>query len=121
MVPMHFVAGRAAAGLLSLASVIPLWFGFWWAILGILTLGQTPDASIPDGDPCCSHPDTWGEVVLGGVGGTLLLVGCGALVYIAFRLAAFALQGVSPSRRQTRRVVLAASYIAVILALTLVA
>jgi hypothetical protein len=23
---------------------------------------SNPDPSIPDGDPCCSHPDAWTEV-----------------------------------------------------------
>jgi hypothetical protein len=24
-----------------------------------------PDPAVPDGDPCCGHPDTWGDVVEG--------------------------------------------------------
>jgi len=112
--------GRLAAGVLALASVVPLWFGFWWAVLGITTSAQTPNADIADGDyPCCGHPNTRTEIVLGVVGGVMLLVGCAALIYIAFRLAHFALLGVRPTGPQTRRVAAAAGYIATSLALLL--
>lgn len=44
------VAVLLAGGALAL---LALW-GFF--------LIEAPDAFAPDGDPCCSHPDTWGEV-----------------------------------------------------------
>ena len=110
--------GRLAAGVLALASAVPLWFGFWWAALGV-TVAQTPNPDIADGDPCCGHPNTWIEVVLGFVGGVMLLAGCAALIYIALRLAHFALLGVRPTAPQTRRVAAAAGYIATTLALLL--
>jgi hypothetical protein len=40
---------------------------------------QAPDPFIPNGDPCCGHPDTWGEVAEG-VALTLGLVVVDALV-----------------------------------------
>lgn len=47
--------GRAAAGI---GAVCMLFVGLY----GLLAFPQRPDPAIPDGDPCCSHPDTWAEV-----------------------------------------------------------
>lgn len=37
-----------------------------WGVFIVLLVGgmtaQAPDPFIADGDPCCGHPDTWGEV-----------------------------------------------------------
>jgi hypothetical protein len=48
------IAG-AAAVLLSLYCSV-------WVMLGAMIAAQRPDPAVPDGDPCCAHPDTWSEV-----------------------------------------------------------
>lgn len=46
-----------------------------WGVLFVLLVGassaQAPDPFAPTGDPCCGHPDTWGQVA-SGVGWTLV-------------------------------------------------
>lgn len=59
------VLGGTALGLFAL-----------WASLIVFLIGgdgtQVPDRFILNGDPCCSHPDTWREVLSGA---TAMLVG----------------------------------------------
>jgi hypothetical protein len=74
------------AGVLALASVVPLWFGSWIALLNLGTAAERPDPTIPDGDPCCGHPDTWGEVAEGAAFGVATLAACAALLYVAVAL-----------------------------------
>jgi hypothetical protein len=76
------LAGLAAVGILLFAA---------WGVLFIMLVGsisaQAPDPSIPNGDPCCGHPDTWGEVAWG-VAWTLgyvvldALLVCGAIALL---------------------------------------
>ena len=54
---------EAVAGLVIGAA--GLW-GVLWVLLGVGIYAEHPDPGVPDGDPCCGHPDTWGEVVEGG-------------------------------------------------------
>jgi hypothetical protein len=65
-----------------------------WGALFVLLIAaissQAPDPFIVDGDPCCGHPDTWGEVA-GGVAWALGLVLLDALlVCLAVALLRFA-------------------------------
>ena len=121
MTTAALLAGRVAAGLLALASVIPLWFGSWWAAWGIATIAQTPDPAVPDGDPCCGHPDTWSEIAVAFLAGEQHHAGCAALSYLAFRLVHFALRGIRPTRTQAVRVAAANGYIAATLGVLLLA
>jgi hypothetical protein len=59
------------------------WGALWVLLIGTI-YAQVPDRSAPDGDPCCAHPDTWGEVATG-LGITLVLA---MVVCIAFSVAA---------------------------------
>ncbi len=78
----------AVAGLLTLA------FAAWCSLLVLLAgaiAAQRPDPSIADGDPCCGHPDTWGEVFAGAgyalvtaaLVGLIAAIACGLLVFAA--------------------------------------
>ena len=89
---------RLASGALAVASVVPLWFGSFLALLAIAVSAQRPDPSIPDGDPCCGHPDTWAEVAGGLVYGFATVAGIFALAYVAVALARFALRNRTPHR-----------------------
>ncbi len=45
-------------------------FSLWASLIALLVGGdafQEPNPFILDGDPCCGHPDDWGEVALGAV------------------------------------------------------
>ncbi|HWK26374.1 MAG TPA: hypothetical protein VNS09_07430 [Solirubrobacter sp.] len=59
------LAGVAGAALLLFTA---------WGVLFVFLVGaiaaQAPDPFVENGDPCCGHPDTWSEVVVG-VGWTL--------------------------------------------------
>ena len=54
-------------------------------LIGGIT-AQTPDRDIPDGDPCCGHPDTWGEVALGFMWTLALAALVGAVLALAVAL-----------------------------------
>lgn len=98
--------------MLGLASTPALWFGFFAAMIGALSALQMPDASVPDGDPCCGYPDDWGDVALW-LGGALV-VGAGvlALGYLAGHALRFAAVGRPPAARTRRRLVRAAIVLA---------
>ena len=57
---MRALAVLAAIGLLLVAAYNLLLIAFFAAVS--LT---PPDPAIPDGDPCCTSPDTWAEVGFG--------------------------------------------------------
>ena len=62
---MFRAVARAAAGIAGLVAVLfGLWGTLWVLFAGAVSIA-VPDPSIPDGDPCCGHPDTWGEVAEG--------------------------------------------------------
>ncbi|MBA2514964.1 MAG: hypothetical protein H0V26_11670 [Solirubrobacterales bacterium] len=109
---MSIAAARALAGAFALASAVPLWFGFWIALLNIAVSTQPPDPTIPNGDPCCWHPDTWVEVAGGIALGIGTLVAWAALIYTVVALVRFALTGKTPANRQRRRLTISASLLA---------
>jgi hypothetical protein len=59
--------GRRLA--LAFAGVVSLAAALWLSLLALIETSafQSPNAAPGlDGDPCCAHPDTWGDVVIGG-------------------------------------------------------
>ena len=73
------------------------------AVLALFGLGisfEVPDARIPDGDPCCPHPDTWLATVGGTAFGVVLLIVSGALLSAA---ATFIFWGLTGRRLAKRR------------------
>jgi hypothetical protein len=100
--PRRSRARRAAAALLALPFLAA---GAWVSLLAVLFGGvaaQWPDPRVPDGDPCCGHPDTWGEVAEG-------LASAAATGYVSLALAAtgvllavFAARGSLPAAVRTR-------------------
>lgn len=110
---MTRAACRGLAGVLALASVIPLWFGFFIALLSVVVAAQHPDPAIPNGDPCCGHPDTWGEVVEGMAWGVGTLIAWAALVYVAVALGKYAATGATPPHGARRRLMIAAALLIV--------
>ncbi|HET8948997.1 MAG TPA: hypothetical protein VFN44_00760 [Solirubrobacteraceae bacterium] len=44
---------------------IPLTLWLLGVVVVISSGAQAPDPDAPDGDPCCWHPDTWGDWALG--------------------------------------------------------
>jgi hypothetical protein len=66
---------RAVAGIGGLIALPASLYGSLFVLLIALFAVETPDPSIADGDPCCGHPDTWGEVAEGigwGLGAALV-------------------------------------------------
>lgn len=55
------VSYRTAAGIGAACVALIGTFGFFGVLWG-LALTERPNPSLPDGDPCCTHPDTWDEV-----------------------------------------------------------
>ncbi len=86
--------------------------------LSVLVAAQRPDPAIPDGDPCCGHPDTWNEVVQGvGYGAALGFVG-GGLLLLAATLLAIAVTGRLPAwtaRPSVRRLAVGWALLALVL------
>jgi hypothetical protein len=69
---------RALAGGAGVFLVPPLvWLACWLQLI-VLVAAQTPDPAEPDGDPCCSRPDTWAE--------TAKWIGYAHLAALAFAL-----------------------------------
>lgn len=110
------VALRIGAGVLALVAAAPIFPALGIAVLNVLIAAQYPDPSVPNGDPCCGHPDTWGEVALGFVYAAMLVLGAVAAGYLATGLGGYAMSGCLPSRRQWRQAGVAAACVAVAVA-----
>jgi hypothetical protein len=104
---------RATAGVLAVASLVPLWFGLWAAVISIAAAAQRPDPLIADGDPCCWHPDDWAEVVAGIAFGLATLLVVVTLLYVDLLLARYAVTGLPLGRFQRRRLVAGVTIVAV--------
>jgi hypothetical protein len=91
---MHRNLGlRVAAGLAGIALLAPAAWGVSWVVLFGSAAANAPDPFVPDGDPCCGHPDTWGEVAVA-VAWTLALAAVAGLVAcVAVALIAWAAAG----------------------------
>ncbi len=114
---MRRIAARIVAGLLAIASVAPIVMALALALFTSAVAAQQPDPTVPDGDPCCGHPDTWGEVALGFGWAAMLVFGAVAMVYVAFRLGSYAVSGRAATTREWRRTAGAVAYIGIVLAL----
>ena len=82
------LAGVAALTALPAAAVAA--FLAWW---GLDMVDVRPDPSVPDGDPCCGHPDEYRDVVLAGIVGSAYALGALALLVSVFALGRLALLG----------------------------
>src|SRR3954471_11610284 len=102
---------RLVAGVLAIASFVPLCVGLAIVWLTVAAAAQRPDATVPDGDPCCGHPDTWGEVFRGIATGMAEAALCAGLLYTAITLSQLAAQGVKPRLWSLRRLVASATLI----------
>jgi hypothetical protein len=94
-------------------------FGIAIASITALAATERPDPSIPNGDPCCWHPDTWAEVAGGLTWAAGTVLACAALVYVAIALGKFAWSGTWRHLRRGRRLGLAVSYIGIWLVMLL--
>jgi hypothetical protein len=114
---MGRIAVRMLTGLLAPALAAPFVMALALAFLTVVVSAQHPDPTVPDGDPCCGHPDTWGEVALGLVFAAMLLLGAGAVAYLAVQLGRYAVSGRAATNRQWRRAATAVAYIGLVAAL----
>jgi hypothetical protein len=117
---MGRVASRILAGLLAVASAAPIVMALFLALFNVAVSAQQPDPTVPDGDPCCGHPDTWGEVALGFVSAAMFLLGASAVAYLAVQLGRYALSGRAATSRQRRRAAGAVAYVGLVLALIVI-
>lgn len=70
---------RALAAFAAVVLLLGALAGSFFILLSGAVSAQAPDPFIADGDPCCGHPDTWGEVATG-VAWTLGLIGIDGLL-----------------------------------------
>lgn len=106
--------------MLAIASAAPIVMALLLALLSVTVAAQQPDPTVADGDPCCGHPDTWGEVALGFLYAAMLILGAVAAAYVAVRLGSYAVSGRAATTSQSRRTVGAVVYIGLVLALFVV-
>ena len=114
---MTRTAPRFLAGVLAIASAAPVVIAVYLALLTAVISAQQPDPTIPDGDPCCGHPDTWGDVALGFASAGACVLGAVAVTYVAVLLGRYAGSGSTPTDRQRRRAAGAVAWIGLVLAL----
>jgi hypothetical protein len=73
----------------SLAAIAAFLTGAWVSLVaGIYTSAfqsPNPDPAL-DGDPCCGHPDTWGNVIVGGIHFAALAIVALGLLTLSFIL-----------------------------------
>jgi hypothetical protein len=99
------VSRRALAGVGAPVSAVAALWTFAVALIATSLLRSPNVDPALDGDPCCPHPDTWGDVVLGVFSvAALAVVGVG-LVVLAVALGGVAVTGNVPMllrRRQSK-------------------
>ena len=86
-------------GLAAAAIVVMAFYVLWTTF----TATVHPDPDVSDGDPCCGHPDTWGEILVGGGAVVGLCIAAGAVVALGLALAQW---GVVEERPNLRRLAL---------------
>jgi len=91
-------------------------YGVVLVVLVGATSAQTPDPDIPDGDPCCGHPDSWGEVALGFIWTLALVALVGAVLALAAALLA---RGIRRRRLPLRALVFVSALTPLLAALTM--
>jgi hypothetical protein len=100
---------RASVGITGFIVILVSLYGAAWSMLGVLIAAQRPDPEIPDGDPCCPHPDTWHEVAQWSCE-ALTVVSIDALVFtVGVACALFARHGCWPRWRRLRLIALGAT------------
>ena len=87
---MIVVAARLLAGLAGGAILLLAAWGALWVMLAVGISAQAPDPFVIDGDPCCGHPDTWGEVAEGAAWSLGLALLDALLVAVAVTLLSWA-------------------------------
>jgi hypothetical protein len=93
---------RAASGIAGFVAVLISVYGTLWVLLAMSVAAERPDPEIPDGDPCCTHPDTWSEVADGAFA-ALSVASIDALVFTCgLACALYARNGRWPSWRRLR-------------------
>ena len=92
--PKRAIAFLAGVGVLALALLASA-----FAALVVAIGAQAPDAFMPDGDPCCSSPDTWSEVIAGAAVSTPVAAAVGALYAVSAGLVSWALRRTWPRPR----------------------
>jgi hypothetical protein len=112
---------RALAGMLAVAAVVPVVIGSFLGAFSFAVAMAWPDPDVPDGDPCCWHPDTWWEVARGTAFGAWTMMAAAAVGYLAWRLARFAGTGAPLDGDARARAVAAGAVIALWLVAALVA
>jgi hypothetical protein len=117
---MGRLTARILAGVLSVASAAPIVMAVTLAFWNVALSAQQPDPTVPDGDPCCGHPDNWGEVALGFVSAAMFLLGAAAVAYLAVQLGRYGVSGRAAINRQWRRAAAAIAYIGLVLALIVI-
>lgn len=92
---LRVLAGVAASGIV----LVALW-GVLFILLSAGISAQAPDPFVADGDPCCGHPDTWGEVRVGIAWTLALVVVDGLLLCVAVALMSWATRDRWPQPRR---------------------
>ncbi len=79
--------------------LVALW-GVLFILLSAGISAQAPDPFVANGDPCCGHPDTWGEVRAGIAWTLALVVVDGLLLSVAVALMSWATRDRWPQPRR---------------------
>lgn len=104
MSKLHKTSLRVLAVVAAIVIVLVALWGVLFILLSAGISAQAPDPFVADGDPCCGHPDTWGEV-RAGIGWTLALVVVdGLLLCVAVALLSCATRDRWPQPRRLARI-----------------
>jgi hypothetical protein len=104
---VRVLVARVIAGVLALVALVPAWAGIAWSMLVFVIAAHGPDPRAPEGDPCCTYADTWGDVAYGVAWGVVLVAFSTALLYATITLTGFAVKGERPKLRRLRRLIAA--------------
>ena len=83
------IVAALATPILLVVAFIALFF-VWW---GAATVAEVPDPSVPDGDPCCTYPDTWGEIAGGAAFTLVFALVAGLALWAVAAMVPFAARG----------------------------
>jgi len=85
-----WTAARTAAAAFALLAGATALSASAFAAWELSALWATPDPDVPDGDPCCVHPDTWGDIAESAAWGALFAVAAVGMACAAFASARYA-------------------------------
>jgi hypothetical protein len=112
---------RVLAAVIAVALAAAALAGFGYIFLLAAMSAQAPDPFIPDGDPCCGHPDTWGEVATGAAWSLGFLLIDGLLIAGAVALFVWSASASWPRRKRLFSIPVATCIVGVVFfAVTLV-